>query len=172
MKSRLLIAAGAAVLAVACGQSDAGITTSVKNRLTSDDLVRARNIDVDTADRVVTLSGEVESSAEESQALQLARNTEGVANVVDRIEVVPEADAAAPTADNAVSDAGTTAEIKAKLLADTQVSGLRIDVDTKDSVVTLTGAVSTMAEKNKALELARSVSGVARVEDRLTIEPR
>jgi hyperosmotically inducible protein len=172
MKSRLLIAAGAAVLAVACGQSDAGITTSVKNRLTSDDLVRARNIDVDTADRVVTLSGEVESSAEEAQALQLARNTEGVANVVDRIEVVPEADVAAPTPDNAVSDAGTTAEIKAKLLADTQVSGLRIDVDTKDSVVTLTGAVATMAEKNKALELARSVSGVARVEDRLTIEPR
>ena len=172
MKSRLLIAAGAAVLAVACGQSDAGITTSVKNRLVSDDLVKARNIDVDTADRVVTLSGEVESSAEEAQALQLARNTEGVANVVDRIEVVPEADIAAPTVDNAVSDAGTTAEIKAKLLADTQVSGLRIDVDTKDSVVTLTGAVSTMAEKNKALELARSVSGVTRVEDRLTIEPR
>jgi hyperosmotically inducible protein len=171
MKSRLLMTAGAAVLAVACGQSDAGITTSVKNQLTADDLVRARNIDVDTADRVVTLSGEVESPAEEAQALQLARNTDGVANVVDRIEIVPDAGIPAPT-DNAVSDVGTTAEIKAKLLADTQVSGLRIDVDTKDSVVTLTGNVSSAAEKEKALELARGVTGVTRVEDRLTIEPR
>jgi hyperosmotically inducible protein len=171
MKAKMLIAAGAAVLAVACGQSDAGITTSVKNQLTSDDLVKARNIDVDTADRVVTLSGEVQSSAEEAQALQLARNTEGVANVVDRLEVVPEAVAEPPDA-SLVSDAGTTAEIKAKLLADTQVSGLRIDVDTRDSVVTLSGTVTTAAEKNKALELAREVSGVTRVEDQLTIQPR
>jgi CBS domain-containing protein len=65
---------------MACAQSDAGITTSVKSQLAADDLVKARNINVDTRDRVVTLTGEVGSTAEEAQALQIARNTKGVAN--------------------------------------------------------------------------------------------
>ena len=108
MTSRLLIA-GVAVWTVACANSDPGITTSVKTQIVSDDLVKAGNIDVDTTDRVVTLSGEVQSSREEAQALQLARNTDGVANVVDRLEVVPEAPA--PTAD-VFTDTTTTAEVK------------------------------------------------------------
>lgn len=61
----------------------------MKSRLVADDLVKARRIDVDTRDRVVTLTGEVRSSQEESQALQIAKNTAGVANVVDRLSVVP-----------------------------------------------------------------------------------
>ena len=171
MTSRLLIATGVAVCAVACAKSDSGITTSVKSQLVSDDLVKARNIDVDTADRVVTLSGEVRSSAEEAQALELARNTDGVANVVDRLEVVPETPAASP-ADSTFSDAATTAEVKAKLLADPVVSGLRIDVDTSGQVVTLTGTVKSETEKKKALEIAGQVSGVTHVEDELKIAAR
>jgi osmotically-inducible protein OsmY len=58
------------------------------------------------------------------------------------------------------------------LLTDPDVSGLRIDVDTRDAIVTLTGIVSTPAEKLRALEEARKVDHVARVEDRLTVRPR
>jgi len=171
MTSRLLIATGVAVCAFGCAKSDSGITTSVKSKLVADDVVKARNIDVDTADKVVTLSGEVRSPEEEAQALQLARNTDGVANVVDRLEVVPDAPAPPPS-DNAFTDASTTAEVKAKLLADSVVSGLRIDVDTKDHIVTLTGTVKSAVEKRKALELAGAVSGVTHVEDQLKVEAR
>ncbi len=171
MTSRLLIAAGIAACAVGCAKSDSGITTSVKSQLVSDDLVKARNIDVDTKDRVVTLTGEVRSTAEEDKAIQLARNTDGVANVVDRLDVVPE-ESAASTATGAFDDAATTSEVKAKLLADSDVSGLKIDVDTKDHVVTLTGTVDSAAEKAKALRLAGEVSGVTRVDDNLTIKAK
>lgn len=181
MRSRLFFGIGAVVFAVACAQSDAGITTSVKSQLVADELVRARNIDVDTRDRVVTLTGEVRSAEEEAQALQIARNTDGVANVIDQIEIVSEP--AAPTTGvggtptepgpgDVTTDPNITSQVKAKLLADPDVAGLRINVDTKDRVVTLTGTVKTQSEKSQALELAREVEGVMRVTDRLTVEGR
>lgn len=68
--------------------------------------------------------------------------------------------------------AGYGAQVKVKLLADPDVSGLRIDVDTRDRIVTLTGTVRTQAEKARALELAREVEGVTRVTDRLMVEGR
>ena len=84
-------------LTVACGQSDPGITTAVKTKLAADDTVKAYQIDVDTADRVVTLTGTVDTSAAKDQALMLARQTAGVRDVVDRISVNPAA--AATTGD-------------------------------------------------------------------------
>ncbi len=59
--------------------------------------------------------------------------------------------------------------MKTSLLADPDVSGLRIDVDTRDGVVTLTGTVSSSAEKSRALDLAGKVENVKRVEDKLTL---
>ena len=79
----------AAAFAVACGQTDAGITTAVKSKLAADDTVKAYQVDVDTQNKVVTLSGEVETSAQREHAVALARNTKGVADVVDRLEVNP-----------------------------------------------------------------------------------
>ena len=89
MGFRMLIGACAVALAtVGCAQSDAGITTAVKGKLVADDLVKARQINVDTKDKVVTLTGQVQSPAEESRALQIARDTNGVRDVIDQIDVV------------------------------------------------------------------------------------
>jgi osmotically-inducible protein OsmY len=52
-----------------------------------DDLVQARAIDVSTTGQVVTLSGTVRSAAEHDRAVQLARDTAGVKQVVDRLTV-------------------------------------------------------------------------------------
>ena len=82
-----LIPAAALVFTVACGQTDAGITTSVKSKLTADDSVRATDINVDTQDHVVTLTGTVHSFTAKEQALKLARETDGVREVIDRIEI-------------------------------------------------------------------------------------
>jgi osmotically-inducible protein OsmY len=78
-------------------------------------------------------------------------------------------DAAVKTED-VVADATVTSEVKTKLLADPKVGGLKIDVDTKDNVVTLTGTVSSVEEKNEALRLARNSAGVKRVVDKLTVK--
>ena len=97
MKCRHLFAGIAPLFfMVACAQPDPGITTSVKAKLAADDLVKARRIDVETKDRVVTLSGTVESQAEENQAVRVARETSGVSNVVDKITVAAPAPVSAP----------------------------------------------------------------------------
>ena len=67
------------------------------------------------------------------------------------------------------ADAATTAAVKTKLLGDTKVGGLKINVDTKDNVVTLTGTVNSAEEKAEALRLARTTTGVKRVIDKLTV---
>jgi len=78
----------AAALTVACGQTDAGITTAVKTKLAADDTVKAYQVDVDTQNKVVTLRGEVDSPAAETMAMQIARDTDGVRDVIDEIRVV------------------------------------------------------------------------------------
>lgn len=154
----------------ACGATDPGITTAVKTRLAADDTVKAYQIDVDTRDKVVTLSGSVNTVAEKTQAVVVARGTDGVVNVVDNITLKAPAEMARP-ADTAVGDAALTAAVKTKLLADPKVSGLKIDVDTKNGMVTLTGTVRSQAEKDEALRLARETENVKNVTDQITVAP-
>jgi hypothetical protein len=88
LRSRWL-AAGVAVAmtAMACAQTDAGLTTKVKTKLAADDTVKAYQIDVDTKEKVVTLTGTVDNQAAKDQAISLARSTAGVVDVVDNITV-------------------------------------------------------------------------------------
>ena len=181
MHGRLLLSAlGTAVFVVACSQSDSGITTSVKSKLVADDLVKARNIDVDTRDRIVTLTGIVRSPIEENRAIEIARNTNGVADVVDKMTVGSGELGAAPTTGldgnpaasigGAINDMTITSDIKARLLADPEVNGQKITVDTKDRVVTLTGTVANAAQKERAAEHAAKAENVLRVEDNLLVQ--
>jgi hypothetical protein len=56
-----------------------------------DDTVRAYQVDVDTRNHVVTLSGHVNTSAAKERAIVLARQTDGVRDVIDRIVVTESA---------------------------------------------------------------------------------
>ena len=160
----------AALVATACAQSDAGITTKVKTKLAADSTVKAHEINVDTKDRVVTLTGSVDSTAAKDQAVALARGTEGVADVVDNISVKgPETATASTAVGQLIEDSAITAAVKAKLLADTTVGGLKIDVDTKDGIVSLSGPVKSQTEKDQAIRLARETNGVKDVQDKLVI---
>ena len=62
-KFALIAAVSVMFAAVGCGNTDAGITTAVKVRLAADDTVKAYQINVDTKNGVVTLSGAVETRA-------------------------------------------------------------------------------------------------------------
>ena len=67
--------------------ADGALTAKIKSKMALDDTVRARTIDVSTANRVVTVSGHVRTAAERTRALQLARETAGVTDVVDHLSV-------------------------------------------------------------------------------------
>ena len=77
----------ALVFTVACGRTDAGITTDVKAKLAADDTVKAYQVNVDTHDRVVTLTGAVDTLAAKSRAVALTREADGVRDVIDNIRV-------------------------------------------------------------------------------------
>lgn len=69
------------------GMSEAAITTRVKTRLLTSDNTSGLAISVETEGDVVTLSGEVDSDEERDLAELIARNTSGVADVRNRLEV-------------------------------------------------------------------------------------
>jgi hyperosmotically inducible protein len=198
----LLFTVALVTVVSACSQTDSGVTASVKSKLAADDMVKARQIDVTTANHAVALTGTVDTAAEKARALEIARNTKGVKSVIDNLTVgeptaptsgtdvpppasdVPRAPAdeqstAAKTKDktkeiakdtgDAVSDASITAAVKTKLLGDTSTPGLKIDVDTSNGVVTLSGDVPTAAERTKAVKIARETKGVKKVVDKITV---
>jgi hyperosmotically inducible protein len=223
MLQRCAAVLAAAIITIACAQTDAGITTNVKTKLAADDTVKAYKVDVDTRNGVVTLSGDVESAAAKEEAIRIAKQTDGVRDVIDQIHVGESTATAGTYRDNdvdvdadvdndlenrarsgaaevkedaretsdkariegreaankagdfadkagaAITDAAVTSAVKAKFLADTTVKGLSIDVDTSNGMVTLNGNVSTRAESDRAIMLARNTDGVKGVHSNLKV---
>jgi hyperosmotically inducible protein len=75
----------------------------------------------------------------------------------------------AAKAEQALSEGALTAKIKSKMALDDTVKALSIDVDTKGTVVTLSGTVTSEAVRAKAVQLARETAGVTAVNDRLVV---
>jgi len=69
-----------------------------------------------------------------------------------------------------IDDSTITTKLKTLILEDSFMKGLAICVTTFNGKVTLTGAVETAAQKQKAEELARSVAGVKGVNNNLEIK--
>ena len=67
--------------------SDGSLTGKIKAKMALDDTVKALDLNVDTTNGVVTVTGKVRSSAERDRALALARETNGVVRVVDHTTV-------------------------------------------------------------------------------------
>jgi osmotically-inducible protein OsmY len=72
----------------AAGGQDAWITTKVKSALTAEGL-DILHVHVDTHDKVVTLSGSVDSTGRRAKAVAVAKGVAGVADVKDHLFVDP-----------------------------------------------------------------------------------
>jgi osmotically-inducible protein OsmY len=77
----------------------------------------------------------------------------------------------AKTITEGLDDTTLTTRVKTAMLNDPAVGALRIDVSTSNSVVTLSGRVTSQVERDQALALARQVSGVSEVKDALQVVP-
>ncbi len=103
VKAMLIVASVACALAFsACASDphgrtvgttvdDAVITSSVKSSLIADDLVDAFEIDVDTHRGNVMLSGFVETQNQIDRAVEIAKKTDGVQKVINKLEKKPKA---------------------------------------------------------------------------------
>ena len=67
---------------------DGTLTASIKSKFIADKYVPASSIDVDTFEGKVTLNGKVRTYVARSQAEKLARETKGVREVINNLEVV------------------------------------------------------------------------------------
>ena len=152
----------------------AWITTKIQAQYYASPTLKPWNIDVTTmGDGTVTLNGSVDSQETSAEAERIARATEGVNNVDNRLRVnatgAPAADA---TSRQAITepDAWLTARVQSKFFGSDLVKGRDIAVDTSNGVVTLTGTVDSATERDEADALARSTDGVRDVHDNLTVE--
>lgn len=68
-----------------------------------------------------------------------------------------------------IDDATITARVKARFAGDGQVSAMRITIETRNGVVQLAGFAVSEAEKTRAGELARGVSGVKQVHNDIIV---
>lgn len=68
-----------------------------------------------------------------------------------------------------LGDGALTAKIRSKMALDDSVKARSIDVSTTDHVVTLKGTVGSVAEHDRAVQLAKETSGVTTVVDQLHV---
>jgi hyperosmotically inducible periplasmic protein len=79
---------------------------------------------------------------------------------------------AAAQAGAAAKDATTTTRINVVLVADDQLKALKINVDTKDGKVVLTGTAPDAGSRDRATGLVKAVDGVVDVDNRLTVQAK
>src|SRR5689334_2807529 len=95
-KASVLLGVLAIAFALAC-ESSADLGAKVKSELSNDrSITNASHIDVSVRKSVVTLSGTAESSFAKERAVDVARKTEGVSDVVDKLTVLEPQQAVMP----------------------------------------------------------------------------
>lgn len=142
-------------------RTDTEIAHQVVNALMWDVNVPDSKVKARVADGWVTLEGNVESAFQKQAAYFAVRNLTGVRGVTNLIEV-----AAALASPYDVSH-----KIKDALRRRADQDVEKIMVTAKDHVVTLSGSVSSFAERRAAEFAAWSAPGVNEVRDNLVVMP-
>jgi hyperosmotically inducible periplasmic protein len=156
---------------------DGWITMKIHSQFVPEDALEGSNIDVDTVSGVATLSGTVPSDAARARALAIAKGTDGVKSVTDKLQIGPAEKAIDPkmlresgrTAGRIVTDGWAKSSIYAKFIPEKTLEDSKIDVDILNGVVTLNGTVKSEAGRTRAVEIAKGTAGVKSVKDALKI---
>lgn len=137
--------------------------------------LKAFQLSVNVEDGIASLGGTVNEPMEKQLAEDIARSLTAVKEVKNNIRVdhlyrpQQPKDKVASYA-QVVEDSSITTRVKSKLLWNKATSGLAIDVNTSDSVVTLQGSVPTQAKVQLAGRIATDTEGVERVINKLTAD--
>lgn len=165
-KSLMAVSAAALVLGLAaCDRADERTAATHESATTRTEQV-ARDSREEPRDAAREAREETRDAARETrQDTREATASAGAA--MDRAAQDTRAMGAA--AANRVDDASITAKVNAELARDKELSAIRVDVDTRDGVVTLSGPAPSASAKERAAEVALKVDGVQSVNNQLTI---
>lgn len=145
-------------LAPAHKRSDSEIAEAAAAALRWNALLSDSSVIVEVEEGWVTLTGEVRWGYQLRNAEQCVRPMVGVRGLRNRITVKP-----------LVSTGDISSQISAALSRQAAREAKHIGIDVKGAVVTLNGAVHSMAERDAAVGAAFSARGVSTVVDRLEV---
>jgi hyperosmotically inducible protein len=175
---------------------DSWITMKIHSQFIPEDALEDSDIDVDTDNGVVTLTGSVLTQAAKTRAVAIAKATDGVRSVNDQLRIGPaerygDADArmggaaretgqtaqeagretkeAGRSATKAVTDGWIKSKIASQFVTENALEDSDIDMDVERGVVTLTGTVRSEAGKNRAEQIAKTTDGVKSVKNNLRV---
>ena len=162
---------------------DAATLASVKTAFALHRVLAERPISVSTRQGVATLTGEVGSKAEMTEAEGIAASVPGVEQIENLLAVNPDLIAQnGGTSDEPdqgeeerslgqrLDDVSLAAKVRTGLLLHKDLKSLDISITARDGVVTLDGTVETREQAAAAQRRAEAVVGVDRVENRIKIE--
>ena len=138
---------------------DSVVTTKVKSALLNDPDVKSIDFKVETRKGEVLLSGFAANQAQIDRALTVTKAVAGVKSVDNKVSLK----GAPATVGNTVDDSIVTTQVKAALLGDASVKSLDIAVVTRKNEVQLSGFVDNQAQIDRAVEVARRITGVSSV---------
>jgi osmotically-inducible protein OsmY len=187
--SAVLFAAGAAALSSGCvavtgvaaaaggmvavqdrtlGRSldDAAASNTVKARLMALDNNAYVRVDVEMAQGQLLLSGTTPTAEHKAMAERIAWSVAGIDQVANEIVVGRNPGVLRSGLDNFI-----TAQVRAKILADSQIKGVNYNIETQKGVVYLMGLARSEEELQRAAEAASMVRGVERVVSYVIVRP-
>ena len=139
-------------------RKDAELRGQVLQALSLDEVVPP-TVDAKVKDGVVTLTGTVKGQDQLDAAKLVASNVAGDLEVLDQMTLTLEPNA------HEVRDAIATA-----LKRNARARAKSLSIKTSHGTVTVKGKVRSWEERDAAIEAVRSLEGVRRVEDHVTVE--
>ncbi len=116
------------------------------------------DVSVDVTEGRVLLAGKVPAAADRVDAVRIAWQAEGVVEVINELQVDDTGDIG-----EYLTDVRISTELRAALLFDSRISSINFNVETVGGVVYITGVALTQAELDRAIDHARTISGVRKV---------
>jgi osmotically-inducible protein OsmY len=157
--------------APARGLGDSTTGVRVQSQISRD--LQMPGVRADVRNGVATLNGTVASEADKQRAELIARRVEGVTRVRNAL-VVDDAATLGDHVEQRTRAVGPSADeaVTARLRADTRLAQRDIEVRTRNDVVTLTGEVQSVAERETAGRIAAEAAAGAQVRNRLSVRAK
>jgi len=164
---------GVGTAAVAASSTEKGLTTSVsdgviytkiQDRFIQADASLSTVLDVTVNDAAVLLTGKVKTPEEKVLATRLVWEVRGVREVINEVQVTDTS-----SIKDVAKDLAASAQLRGKLIADTNVSSLNFSIDVVNGTVYLSGVAADAEEMNRVVGHARELRFAQQVVNYITL---
>ena len=158
------VAASSTEKGLSTSVSDGVIFTKIQDRFLQTDASLPTVVDVTVNDGAVLLTGKVKTPEEKVLATKLTWEVRGVREVVNEIQVTDTS-----SIKDMAKDLAASAQLRGKLIADSNVSSLNFSIDVVNGTVYLSGVAADAEEMNRVVSHARELRFAQQVVNYITL---